>query len=152
MFDSVKGFAYHERVTGPSLGSRGRSRFVAAVLVAISAVSSACALLPGPETTCQEPVAAEDCDRAVDMARPLLAGYWEQASEVLVHPGVCSLAMAGCSERQATFPGYLTVELLSDQPESASVVIDRHAPDWTATCRLIVPDAHGAHGEPCAQS
>jgi len=151
VFDSVKGFAYHERVTGPSLGSRGRSRFVAAVLVAISAVSSACALLPGPETTCQEPVAAEDCDRAVDMARPLLAAYWDEASEALVHPGTCAQPME-CSARQATHPDFLTVELVSDQPESASVVIDRHAPVWTATCRLIVPDAHGAHGEPCAQS
>ena len=124
----------------------------AALLLAITVVASACALLPGPEIRCDESVAAEDCDRAVETARPLLAAYWEQASEAFVHPGVCSLAMAGCSHRQATWPGYLTVELVSDQPESASVVIDHRTADWTATCRLIVPDATGAHGETCAGS
>jgi len=126
-----------------------RRTIVAAVLVMISALCGGCALLPGPEVRCQESVSAEDCDRAVDMAHPLLAAYREQASEALVHPGTCAQPME-CSARQATHPDFLTVELVSDQPESASVVIDRHAPVWTATCRLIVPDAHGAHGEPCA--
>ena len=57
-----------------------------------------------------------------------------------------------CSQRQATHPDYLTVELVSDLPDSASVVIDRQSTDWTAVCRLIVADANGAHGEPCAES
>ncbi|HET6744839.1 MAG TPA: hypothetical protein VFH90_03210 [Candidatus Limnocylindria bacterium] len=83
------------------------------------------------------------------MARPLLTAYWEQAREVYVHPGICQLAMI-CSARQASFPDFITVELVSDPPE-ASVVIDRHAAEWTATCRVIVPDANGAHGEQCAQ-
>jgi hypothetical protein len=95
---------------------------------------------------------AEDCDRAVEMARPFLAAYWDEASEVLVHPGVCRLAMKGCSDRQATVPGYMTVELVSDQPESASMVIDRSRAEWSATCHLIVREADGAHGEPCAES
>jgi hypothetical protein len=85
------------------------------------------------------------------MARPLLVAYWNQASEVLVHPGVCTLAMKGCSARQSRFPGYVTVELVSDQPESAYVVLDRESEEWTATCRLIVADEDGAHGERCAE-
>ncbi|HKO32491.1 MAG TPA: hypothetical protein VJY85_01975 [Candidatus Limnocylindria bacterium] len=129
-----------------------RRTIVAAVLVAISAALTGCALLPRPDITCQETVSAEDCDRAVEMARRLLAAYWDEASEVLVHPGVCRLDMKGCSERQATFRGYVTVELVSDQPESASVVIDGSNADWSATCLLSVPDAHGAHGERCAES
>ena len=84
------------------------------------------------------------------MAHPLLAAYWDQASQALVHPGVCADPME-CSERQATSPHALTVELVSDQPESASVVIDRSREDWIATCRLIVPDATGWHGEPCEE-
>jgi hypothetical protein len=127
-----------------------RAPRAAVFLVAIAVAASGCALLPGPEITCQEPVSAEDCDRAMEMARPLLAAYWDQATEVLVHPGVCTLEME-CTERQATFPGYLTVELLSDLPDSASVVIGGRAADWTATCRLIVADTIGAHGEPCAE-
>ena len=130
----------------------GMRTLVLTVLLGSIAAASACTLLPGPEITCQDPVAAEDCDRAVDLARPLLAAYWDRASEALVHLGVCADQME-CSERQAKFPGYLTVELVSDQPEAASVVIDHRTGDWSVvTCRVIVPDAHGAHGERCAAS
>ena len=111
--------------------------------------ATACVFDMEPPVRC-ESVAAGDCDRAVEMARPLLTAYWEQASEVFVHPGVCQRAMT-CSARQATLPDYITVELVSDQPEAAAVVIDRHAADWTARCRVIVPDANGAHGEACAE-
>jgi hypothetical protein len=132
--------------------SRGSARLctLAAIVLASSAVASACALLPGPEITCHKAVATEECDRAVEMARPLLAAYWDKASEVLVHPGVCSRPMI-CSERQATHPDFLTIELMPALPGSASVVIDRHRADWTATCRLIVADENGAHGERCAE-
>ncbi|HEX6475009.1 MAG TPA: hypothetical protein VF114_07995 [Candidatus Limnocylindria bacterium] len=119
-----------------------------AALVLVSVVGSACVF--GPTVTCGD-VAQDDCDRAVEMAKPLLDAYWDQATEVLVHPGVCSLAMAGCSHRQATFPGFLTVELVPHHPSAASVVIDQHDPGWTASCRLIVADSNGAHGEPCAE-
>ena len=117
--------------------------FVSPWLLVIAIAVSACSFLPGPQVTCDESVTAEDCDRAVDIARPLLAAYWDQAREALVHPGVCTLEME-CSDRQATFPGYITVELVSDQPESASVTIDQRDTEWTATRRLIVPDENGA--------
>jgi hypothetical protein len=125
---------------------RAQYHLTAAALVLISTLGSACA--SDPPVSCQS-VPQDHCDRAVAMARPLLSAYWDQATEVLVHPGVCSLAMP-CSARQANFPGYHTVELVSDQPEAASVVIDSRNPEWVATCRLIVPDEDGAHGEPCA--
>jgi hypothetical protein len=128
-----------------------RRTIVAAILVAIIAVSTGCALLPGPEITCQEQVSAEDCDRAVDMARPLLVAYWDEASEALVHRGMCTRDME-CSDRQRTFPDVLTVELVSAEADSASVVIDGRTADWTATCRLIVATANGAHSEHCAGS
>ena len=83
------------------------------------------------------------------MARPLLAAYWDQATEVLVHPGICSYPMI-CSERQASHPDFLTIELLPELPESASVVIERQSARWTASCRLIVADEHGPHAERCA--
>lgn len=121
---------------------------LAAVAVALlSLVGSACVF--GPPVTCRD-VAQDECDRAVEMAKLLLVDYWDQATEVLVHPGICSGSMQ-CSQRQATHPGYVTVELVPRLPEEVSVVIDRQTAEWTATCRLIVPDADGAHGEPCAE-
>ena len=127
---------------------RPRQAALAAVLVLLSVVGSACVF--GPTVTCRD-VSQDECDRAVEMARPLLDAYWNEANEVLVHPGICSLAMAGCSQRQGTFPGFLTVELIPHYPEAASVVIDHHDSEWTASCRLIVADADGAHGAPCEE-
>ena len=124
-----------------------RRNLMSAVVVVIGLLGTACVF--DPPVTCQS-VEQDDCDRAVAMARPMLGAYWDQATEVLVHPGVCSLAMP-CSARQASLPGYHTVELVSDKPEAASVVIDSRSADWVATCRLIVPDDNGAHGEHCAE-
>ena len=130
----------------------GMRTLVVAVLVGSIAAASACTLLPGPEITCQDPIAAEDCDRAADLARPLLAAYWDKASEALVHLALLR-GPDGMLRAGAKFPGYLTVELVSDQPEAASVVIDHRTADWSVvTCRVIVPDAHGAHGERCVAS
>lgn len=120
-----------------------------ALAQALALAMSAAGCLFGPMVTCHS-VSAEDCDRAVEMARPLVAAYMDQANEILVHPGVCTRDMQ-CSARQANFPGFITVELLSEQPEAASVVIDMTGAEWTASCRLIVSDEDGnAHGEPCA--
>jgi hypothetical protein len=131
------------------LGSLGRRVLIATVVAVITAGASACVFDLDPPVTC-ESVAAEDCDRAVEMARPLLDAYWEQASEVLVHPGPCSRERS-CPPRLARDAGWLTVELVSDQPEAAFVVIDRHTPEWTAECAVTVATATGAHGEACAQ-
>ena len=130
-------------------GLLGRRALVAAVLAVISATASACVFDLDPPVTC-ESVAAEECDRAVDMARPLLGAHWADASEVWVHPGSCSQSR-GCSPRRATDLGFITVELESDQPEAVFVVIDRHNAEWTAMCSVTVPDANGAHGEACAE-
>src|SRR5688572_19613552 len=126
-----------------------RRRILVVALVAVlSGAASACVFDLDPPVSCGS-VAAEDCDRAVEMARPLLAAYWEQASEVLVHPGPCSIERS-CSPRFANDPSYITVDLRSDQPEQAFVVIDLHAAEWTAECALTVRTADGAHGEPCS--
>jgi hypothetical protein len=131
----------------PARQSLARRVAVTAFLVVVTGAASACVFDLDPQVNCQS-VEADDCDRAVEMARPLLAAYWHEATEVLVHAGLCSRVMQ-CSQRQANHPDYLTVELVSERPENASVVIDRSA-EWTATCRLIVPDATGAHAEACA--
>ena len=130
------------------LPSLARRMLGAAVVAVVAGATSACVFDRDPPVRCDS-IATEDCDRAVERARPLLAAYWEHASEVWVHPGVCTQAME-CSPRQRTFPAFITVELVSDQPDSVSVVIDRQNAEWTAQCRLIVPDAEGAHGEACA--
>jgi hypothetical protein len=122
-----------------------RTALVAGTLLACGA----CSLL-GLRISCRS-MEQDDCDRAVEIAKPLLDAYWDQASEVLVHPGICTRSMI-CSERQRNHSGAITVELVSDLPEDASVVIDRQAARWTARCRLIVPDDNGAHTEPCAEA
>jgi hypothetical protein len=121
-------------------------RHVLALVATVAVGTGACVF--GPTVTCQD-VSDEVCDRAVEMAKPLVRSYWMTADEVLVHPGVCTRDME-CSARQASFPGFVTVELSSDQPEAASVVIDMTEAEWTASCRLIVPDDSGAHGEACS--
>ena len=118
-----------------------------ATVAAIVSAASACDR--GPLLTCAD-VATDDCDRALEMAQPLLRSYWEQASEAYVHSGGC-VGARGCPSTLAQDSGFITVDLVSDQPEAASVVIDRHNADWTATCVLTVRDANGAHGEPCAE-
>ena len=124
---------------------------MAAVLAVVTVAAGACVFDLDPPVRC-ESVAAEDCDSALDMARPLLGAYWEQASEVLVHPGPCSFEGGGsCPPRFATDARWLTVELVSDQPEAAFVVIDRRTGEWTPTCAVTVPDVDGAHREPCAE-
>jgi hypothetical protein len=101
-----------------------------------------------PPVSC-ESLGAEECDRAERIARPLLDPYWEQANEVRVHPGSCSQSR-GCSARRNTDPRFITVELVSESPNAAFVVIERHDGDWTARCSVTVATANGAHGEPCA--
>ena len=121
---------------------------VRAPLLVGTLLLSACSFL-GPGITCQS-VDQDDCDRAVEMAKPMLDAFWNQASQVLVHPGSCTGSWP-CSARQRNLPGVITVELVSDLPDEASVVIDRQTAEWTANCRLIVRDDNGAHGEPCAE-
>jgi len=121
---------------------------VRATILAGMLLLSACSFM-GPRVTCQS-IDQDACDRAVELARPLLDAYWNQAIQVLVHPGGCTRSMV-CSARQRSLPGVITVELVSDLPDEASVAIDRQTAEWTANCRLIVRDDNGAHGEPCAE-
>ena len=131
-------------------GSLGRRALVATVLHVVIAAASACVF--DPPVRCEEPLRADECDRAVEMAKPLLAAYWDQAIEVLVHINPCPLNRHGsCPPRLAADPGWITVELESDPPPApaAHVVIDRHGAEWTARCGITVFTANGAHGEPC---
>ena len=118
-------------------------------MAVIVAVASACVFDRDPLITCED-TATADCERAVEMARPLMRSYWDQAGEVHIHPGGC-VRSRSCRASLAQDPGFMTVDLVSEQPEAASVVIDRHDTHWTATCYLTVPDANGAHGEPCEE-
>lgn len=129
------------------LASARRSGLALATMAVVIAVGSACDR--GPQITCLD-VASADCSRALDIARPLLRSYWEQASEVQVHPGGCSW-YRHCLLTLAHDQGFITVDLVSDRPEMAFVVINRHNANWTASCALTVPDASGAHGESCAE-
>jgi hypothetical protein len=126
----------------------GRRVLLAAILAGVTGTGTACAF--GPPVTCNDPIRADDCRRAVEMARPLMAAYWNQASEVLVLVGPCTLTRS-CSPRRANDPGYLTVDLVTDQREAAVVVIDRRNAEWTATCAVTVRTADGAHGATCAE-
>jgi hypothetical protein len=125
-------------------------RFVITLATALVtvAVASACVFDPGPPISCQS-VSGDDCNRAVDLARPLMRSYWELASEVHVHPGRCS-QYRHCPATLVNDQGFITVDLVSDQPETAFVVIDRRHAEWSAICAVTVRDANGAHGEPCA--
>ena len=109
---------------------------------------SGCSFILGPPIDCQS-ISAEDCRHAVDMARPLLSLSWDQASQVLVHPGECAgfmrcLATAMPDER------HITVELISDNHEPRVVFVDRQHAAWTATCLVFVASGNGGHTEACA--
>jgi hypothetical protein len=125
-----------------------RQAVMAATLILLGVVGSACVF--GPPVDCG-PVAAEDCRRAIEMAQPLVREHWEQARKVVVRFGPCSLARH-CQARFANDPRWITVDLPTDEPAWAFVVINRSGANWTAECALTVRDEHGSHGEPCEEA
>jgi hypothetical protein len=122
------------------LASARRPVLALAVTALIVAVATGCVFDRGPLITCAD-VATDDCDQALEMARPLMHTYWEQASQVYVHAGGCVRSRI-CPATLAQDPGFITVDLVSDQPESASVVFDRRNAEWTARC-FLTPTPHG---------
>ena len=125
----------------------GTFALAAALLALLGLVGGACAF--GPTVDCGS-VPGQDCRRAIEMARPLTGAYWDQASEVVVRFGHCTLGRH-CLARFADDPRWITVDLPTDEPDWAFVVIDRNGARWTAECALTVRDADGSHGEPCAE-
>jgi hypothetical protein len=122
------------------------------MLAALSgaATLSACIFVRSPAVDCQA-ISAEDCRRAVEMARPLVSSFWENANRVSVHAGSCSQGMR-CPPAVATDPGHVTVELISNDPEARFVVIDRRHAEWTAKCVVLVVSESGAHTAACVGS
>jgi hypothetical protein len=133
-----------------ALASARQPVLVLATMAMLVALASACIFDRGPLITC-ESVATVDCARALDMAGPLMRSYWDQASEVQVHPGRCS-RYRHCLLTAQEPEGFITVDLVSaDRSTMAFVVIDRRNADWTATCFRTVRDPNGgAHGESCS--
>ena len=129
---------------------RGTWPLLRTVAVAASAaILSACVFLPGPQVDCQS-VSADGCNRAIDMARPLLSSQWGNAGQVTVHPGSCARGMP-CPQSVAVDQRFLTVELTSDAPTAPFVVIDHQGAVWTARCSVLVSSSSGAHTESCAR-
>ena len=102
---------------------------------------------PGPPVDCQT-VPAEDCRRAVEIARPLLGSDWDGASQVIVHIGACTRYMR-CPLKVAMNQRFLTVELDLGGPKTPYVVIDRGSAEWTGICSVLVYTGDGAHTEAC---
>jgi hypothetical protein len=133
------------------IGSHGRWLLVGAVLAALSVAVMLTGLFAySPPVDCQS-VTADDCRRAIDMARPFISSHWGNASGVTVHPGPCSRGMK-CPYELVTNKRFLTVELTSDKPETPFVVIDRQHAEWTASCRVLVYSGNEGHIELCGGS
>jgi hypothetical protein len=108
---------------------------------------SACVFAPGPAVDCQS-VSADDCDRAVEMARPLLSSHWGTSSRVIVHIGPCTQGIS-CPPTVALRKRFLTVELTPDERQVPYVVIDRQDTEWTATCFVFVYSGSEGHTQAC---
>lgn len=141
-------------VISAPLQSIGRPILLATLLAVLIGAASACAIwpIPNPQITCDKSVTTEDCDRAVELARPLLSAYWGPATKWLVHAGICALSMS-CPPPAARNPRYITVEPVAypSGSDPAFVTIDRHQGEWTAQCLVWVMSLSEAHTEPCAQ-
>jgi len=118
-----------------------------AVLLSAAVILSACMVDPGPPVDCQT-VPAEDCRRAVEIARPLLGSDWDGASQVIVQIGACTRYMR-CPPKVAMNQRFLTVELDTGESKTPYVVLDRGNAEWTASCNVLVSTGDGAHTEGC---
>jgi hypothetical protein len=124
-------------------------RAIVAVLLVVGCLAAIVAvrlLTAGPSVDCSA-ISADDCHRAVDLARPLLSAEWEKASQVTVHTGPCSRAMK-CPASTVANPGFLTVEL-TDPGVTPFVVIDRRQGVWKAACRVMVYSGNSGSLQPC---
>ena len=130
------------------IGSHGRWMLVAAGLVAVggAAILSASLFAHSPPVDCQG-VTAEDCRRAIDMARPFISSHWGNASAVTVRPGPCSRGMK-CPYGVATNKRFLTVELTTHEL-APWVLIDRQGSEWTAHCLVFVYSGNEGRVQPC---
>ena len=117
-----------------------------AVLLSAAVILSACVADPGPPVDCGS-VSAEDCRRAIEIARPLLGSDWDSASQVIVQIGACTRYMR-CPPAVHLNQRYLTVEL-DLGAKTPHVVIDRGNAEWTGLCSVLVRTGDGAHTEPC---
>ena len=115
-------------------------------LVISASILAACVFTPDPPISCEE-ISNVDCARAVAMARPLLGSYWGNASEAIVHAGICARFMR-CLPTVARDKTHLLVELIFAEDPERFVRIDRE-PTWTASCLVFVTSANEGHTEPC---
>ena len=118
---------------------------VAAVLF-VASILDGCDLA-SPDVFCV--LSADDCERAIAVARDLSPQPWSEVRTVQAHFGVCVFEMS-CPIQAANDEDWISVELhMRDAADDAFITIDRGGGDWSANCQLWIRTANGAHTEPC---